>query len=181
MSLKRSLVQMIKGALPEPPVTGVEVGVFKGETSAHLIKRFPNCNWYFVDPWKEWTDGSYKARQMSKLKQYEWETVYEQALQRIHKQQPRERRSSYKILRQTSEQAASQFADSVFDVVFIDGNHDLIGLDIDLWLPKLRKGGLFCGHDYGGKTPIVTKTVDERFGPSNLLIVKKDLLWGVIA
>jgi len=45
---------------------------------------------------------------------------------------------------------ASQFKDSFFDFVFIDGDHSYSGVckDINAWLPKVKYGGIIGGHDY---------------------------------
>ena len=50
----------------------------------------------------------------------------------------------------TSEQAAFVIPDKSLDFVYIDANHDykFISQDIDLWYPKLKDGGILCGHDY---------------------------------
>jgi hypothetical protein len=36
------------------------------------------------------------------------------------------------------------------DFVYIDANHkyDAVKKDLELWYPKVRKGGVFAGHDY---------------------------------
>ena len=36
------------------------------------------------------------------------------------------------------------------DLVFIDGNHafDYVYLDLKLWVPLVRSGGIVCGHDW---------------------------------
>ncbi len=48
-----------------------------------------------------------------------------------------------------SKEAYTFFPDNYFDMFFIDGDHryDHIKEDIDLWYPKVKKGGILCGHD----------------------------------
>lgn len=49
----------------------------------------------------------------------------------------------------TSRDAAEIFPDRFLDLVFIDGDHsyDAVREDILLWRPKVREGGILCGHD----------------------------------
>jgi len=52
-----------------------------------------------------------------------------------------------------SAQIASGIPDGTFDVIFIDGDHAYAAVvdDIRLWTPKLKPGGLLCGHDFTNK------------------------------
>ncbi len=52
-------------------------------------------------------------------------------------------------LHMTSKQAANISKDNAFDLIFIDAGHCYTSIreDIDLWLPKLKSGGIICGHD----------------------------------
>jgi predicted O-methyltransferase YrrM len=47
--------------------------------------------------------------------------------------------------------AATGFADGSIDMVFVDADHSYPAIRADLlaWAPKLKPGGLMCGHDWG--------------------------------
>ena len=62
---------------------------------------------------------------------------------------------------------------------FIDGNHayEYIKEDIQLYLPKVRKGGLFGGHDYGHVKGGVKEAVDETFNESQIYLGSNKTWW----
>ena len=135
-----------------------EIGVFEGETTKFILK---NCSqiktFLLVDP--------YDSKPYSKY----YSPLYDELKGR-----------NVSFFKMTSEQAAPIIKDGSLDLVFIDGLHDFdnVTLDINLWLPKVRSGGILCGHDYGqksiyppvGKTAIieVTEAVDKIFGADNI-------------
>lgn len=63
----------------------------------------------------------------------------------------------------SSEEATKIFEDGILDLVFIDGDHRYPGIKADLvdWLPKIKKGGIICGHDCEGKYSQYPKEIQE--------------------
>lgn len=62
-------------------------------------------------------------------------------------------------------EAARHYEDSSLDFVFIDANHkyESVKKDIAAWRPKVKPGGLICGHDYSQDYPGVMLPVCEAF------------------
>jgi len=58
-------------------------------------------------------------------------------------------RKNMRVMAMDSTTAARQFAPKGVDAVFIDGEHTLEACLTDLrsWAPKVKVGGLLCGHD----------------------------------
>lgn len=77
----------------------------------------------------------------------------------------------------SSEIASTRFRDESLDLVFIDADHsyEAVMLDIKSWFPKVRSGGILCGHDYGAYQNCfeVKRAVDEVFPNAN---IEKDVL-----
>ena len=82
----------------------------------------------------------------------------------------------FTVINLTSKEA-SKVVQNNLDLVFIDASHNYESVkeDINLWLPKVKKGGILCGHDYGDIRGCreVKKAVDEVLGEVNL---EKDVL-----
>lgn len=72
------------------------------------------------------------------------------------------------VIRMKSNKAAILFPDKYFDFIFIDGAHDYESVmeDLNLWIPKLKNGGIIGGDDYDPCWSGVVKAVDEKFGNS---------------
>ena len=169
---------MILKAVGEPD-KGTEVGVYEGDMAEALRVAFPACELLLVDPWQEWTpDDTYyqKHRRTGKLIKTDWDAIYKKTMNRMAALGGFNR-----ISRTTSKWAAHVAENKSQDFVFIDANHnyDDVLNDIGWWLPKIKRGGLICGHDYGGAYRGVAKAVDKSFGKKNLIIPgNRTRLWG---
>jgi len=118
---------------------GVEIGVFKGEFSKHILNNWGGTL-YMVDVWRplgdEYEDYSNHKGHVD---------AYQETMENIKGLE-----NKGIMVRATSEIASDMFQDESLDFIFIDANHayDFVVEDINLWFPKLKKGGMFSGHDY---------------------------------
>jgi predicted O-methyltransferase YrrM len=74
-----------------------------------------------------------------------------------------------------SNEIVNQYKNESLDFVFIDASHDYEDIleDMKNWLPKIKVGGVFAGHDYSPHNPYehsigVDKAVDDFFGKDNV-------------
>jgi predicted O-methyltransferase YrrM len=83
-------------------------------------------------------------------------------------------------IKMSSKQAASLFLDDYADLVFLDGDHIYpeVVQDIDIWLPKVRKGGILCGHDMECMYDVLPESLKQPFALEKECIMSKHV--GVI-
>jgi FkbM family methyltransferase len=115
---------------------GVEIGVYKGEYSEILMSRIPGLELTGVDVWQVY--DTYADYAESNIR-----SAYDKA---------KERAEIYKftLLREYSTEAVKKFEDESLDFIYIDGNHDFAHVieDLNIWSPKVKKGGIISGHDF---------------------------------
>ena len=152
----------------------LEVGVFLGQNIVKIAKKFPYIECYGVDPYdyKEYENQlSFKDGNSIYLKT-ESENVFKKALANSEKLE------NFHLIRKSSFDAAKMFDDNSIDLIFIDANHsyESVKNDIDLWLPKVKKGGWLSGHDYHINYFGVILAVNEKLGVDNIAI-RSDATW----
>ena len=143
-----------------------EVGVYKGENMFTLADKFPMCKFVGIDPYDvKVYDDYFKTERTEQESQEE--------LDRIAKNVFLNSRENTFIFCATSKGGSIMFPDNNFDIVFIDAKHDekSVKEDIKLWLPKVKKSGFLCGHDYTIKYFGVIKAVDSVLGTDNVRIM----------
>ena len=77
----------------------------------------------------------------------------------------------------TSADAVKFIKDGCLDLVFIDADHSYEHCleDLELWFPKVKVGGIICGHDY--QNPIhqgVERAVKKFFGEKPIITYGDD-------
>jgi len=123
-------------------ISGVELGVQLGHYAAEILKRWPSCREYvLVDLWAK-QDNYFDGANVDNSIQNE---ILNTAMQSTSPW-----KDKIKVCRNYTTACALNFPDNQFDWVYVDARHDRQGVTEDLttWWPKLRNGGLMCGHDF---------------------------------
>ena len=120
---------------------GVEVGVHMATFSETILEKWKGLTLYLVDPYRRFT----KAEYFDSTQDLDQEHVFLRAKEKLSRFGQRAQ-----FMRQTGVEAAATFGDNSLDFVFIDSNHkyESSSAEIAAWFPKVRRGGLFCGHDF---------------------------------
>lgn len=123
-----------------------EVGVWTGAFAKAMLERCPGVDRYvMIDPWARLSDWNKPLN----VDQQRFDDVYAEAM--ANTDFARERRT---VLRGRTKDVAAMIPDASLDFAYIDGDHTLRGVTIDLtrMLPKVRAGGLLGGDDFS-ETP----------------------------
>jgi hypothetical protein len=165
-SWRKPLARLCRSWLPASAVMA-EIGCYSGESTAVFARHCREV--IAVDPWsdtyrKKITCGCSNADILEHLAERppppmsEIRLLFEERLRAY---------SNVKILAMESAEASRLVADGALDFVYIDAVHTFrhVSRDIDLWLPKIRAGGLIGGHDYSPEDwPGVVKAVNSKLG-----------------
>lgn len=134
-----------------------EVGVWKGELAAQVMKLTDLEVYYMVDDWQNPNDAD-KRRQALEVADGD----------------PR-----FRVIERKSVPTSLMFADGQLDAAYVDACHDYANAsrDVEAWWPKVSK--LLCGHDYTfwntcANCPVGVVVAVELFAKSNGLLVTLD-------
>lgn len=118
-----------------------EIGVYRGEFAARML-TVPSIETYtMVDPWRHIPTWNKPANTDDGT----FEQFHRDTLAATEFQQDKRR-----VLRGTTTEVIAQIADGSLDFAYIDGDHTLKGIAIDLIsvFPKVRDGGWIAGDDF---------------------------------
>lgn len=132
---------------------GAEVGVMQGQYSEVLTRDYPELHLFCVDSWAQYPGYGLGDQKTMDL-------YFARAKRRLV-------RRNVTYVRRFSVEAAKDFEDESLCFVYIDANHDLPSVinDIHAWLPKIKRSGICCGHDYiqRGMGPTIFGKANKTF------------------
>jgi hypothetical protein len=120
----------------------MELGVWRGVFAEHILRHCPTiARYYMLDPWRHLADWNKPAN----VDQSTFDEIYASAMRRT--EFAGERRI---VLRGKTTEMIDEISDEALDIGYIDGDHTLRGIAIDLvrTYPKIRPGGILGGDDY---------------------------------
>ena len=119
----RPMIKYIKENM-KGNLVGVEIGVAKGKHAYEILANLNIERLYLIDPW------------VNKNEQNQAQTLLNPFVDKV-----------YYITKEAEE--AHKGVPNELDFVYVNGNHELeyVMKDINLYYPKVKKGGVFGGHD----------------------------------
>lgn len=119
-----------------------EIGVYRGAFAESLLRECPEIrSYYMVDPWRhldDWNKPSNKADDV-------FERFFAEAMARTEAYADKR-----VVLRGRTSEVIDQVPDGALDFAYVDGDHTLRGVTIDLvkTFPKIRDEGWIGGDDF---------------------------------
>ena len=148
-------------------LVGCEIGVSRGENSKRLLKTLSIKKLYLVDPWIEYEEDNVKVS-------------YENC-EKIARKRLKPWSDKVVIIKGYSIGVAKHIPNNL-DFVYIDGNHqyEYVKQDIELYYPKVKKGGIIGGDDFCGNQIGVIRAVLEFVDKNNLKLHSRINDWWIV-
>jgi hypothetical protein len=119
-----------------------EVGVYRGAYAQHILDECSSVErYYMVDPWRHLEDWNKPANQSDQI----FEDFYNEAMDRTEAHAGKR-----VVLRGRLQDVVDDIPDQSVDFAYIDGDHTLRGITIDLtrMMAKIAPGGWLAGDDF---------------------------------
>jgi hypothetical protein len=119
-----------------------EIGVHRGKFAAHVLANVPGISRYvMIDPWRNIPDWNKPLNKHDDA----FEAAYNECMAATDFAGSRRQ-----VLRGKTSEVIGRIADGSLDFAYIDGDHTLRGITVDLLAvyPKVREGGWIAGDDF---------------------------------
>jgi hypothetical protein len=139
------------------PINYLEIGVFYGANLLSVCDTYakhPGSRAFAVDPWADYDEYSeYRGQQDSAYAAFRRNLERSGHLEKV------------RVLRGYSHAVVPALEDGLFDIVYIDGNHEpeYVVEDAVLAFRKLKAGGYMIFDDFGWGGPDLTQRGIEAF------------------
>jgi hypothetical protein len=166
----RPAYQHIRKKMGEGRV-GILIGAYNGVSAEYAYYGLNPSKYYLVDPYVKYADldGTYSYKQEA------WDLARESLISKFG-----DKENAF-IIQKKSEDTYMDFQDEYFDFVYIDADHSYehVKLDMELWWPKVKRGGVMAGHDFQ-LVGHVDKAVGEWSEKMNIPFSTKACPWNAI-
>jgi len=157
-NVEKQGLRQLTNFIPQDAVFA-EIGCYAGLSSEIFMQSNRVSTLYCIDAW---TSGYDERDGASRSDMAEVEEAFDKRM----------RGHNIIKIKAWSYDAVNQFEDESLDGIYIDGNHgyEAVKKDIELFLPKIKKTGIICGHDYNspGWGKEVNRAVNEVLGIPDL-------------
>jgi predicted O-methyltransferase YrrM len=129
---------------PKVSYSLLEIGTRYGESAYKFLMNNSKNQYIGIDPYESYDD--YHQDGFDKFLKKSSDKIYKRTSKKLHNKFP----GRVRIIRKYSHQASSLIEDESLDFIFVDGNHEYeyVLQDLEKYWPKLKFGGMMCGHDY---------------------------------
>jgi predicted O-methyltransferase YrrM len=139
------------------PINYLEIGTFYGANLFSVANSYGCHNdskLYCIDPWEDYDEYSEYKNEQS--------TIYNLFMENLKNSGAQDK---IVINRGFSNNEIPKFKDEMFDIIYIDGNHEpeYVLEDAVLSFRKLKKGGILIFDDYGWGGPDLTQRGIDGF------------------
>ncbi len=162
--VRTSFLKMLE-LYKDKEVIAAEIGVFEGVNAKYMCMFCDKIKLFLVDGWDNVT--IYTGGPVQNID-------YCRILRSVTQINLFAYQDKVFFMDKDSAEAVKEFEDEFFDYVYIDGDHlyESVKTDLNLWLPKVKKGGIFGGHDV--IMPDISRALDELIKEHNIT----DDRWG---
>lgn len=148
----RSTTKYILTHYQKKEILVAEIGVDYGSNAKNILNFLPIKKLYLIDPYDDELDGMAGEQRYKKAKKLLVKYT-----------------NKIEFIKKKSIDALNDVPDAL-DFIYIDGNHEYesVKKDIELYFPRVKKGGILGGHDFWGNEVGVCKAVVEFVNANNL-------------
>lgn len=121
--------------------TVIELGVAAGKFAVQMLEANPAIQYIGIDRWSDHHDEVEMRNAQEKLRRFDGSI----------------------LIRDTFEAQVEFWQDESADMIYVDGyahTGQEGGKTLDDWYPKVKRGGIFAGHDYDPNWPATIEAVD---------------------